>query len=274
MRSFILAVVSFTLVYAAFLAYVFASQNKMVFLNDFAGRELAGTPEDVGLNFEDVNLVTESGVGIHGWFVPHSNPQATLIYFHGNAGNIGGRLHSIRRWHELDTQVMIFDYPGYGQSEGEPSEAGTYESARAVWHFVTQEKNIDPKNIVLFGRSLGGGVAAQLATEISPKALIVESSFTSVPDIASEQFWFLPVRTLSRVHFDTASKLEKVHCPVLIVHSPEDEIIPFSHGERLFEAANEPKQFLKTRGGHNDGHIKAEPGYSRALRRYLAEVGG
>ena len=270
MKTLVWTLLTFAAVYLSLVAYLFVNQNKMVFLSNYAGRTLNGTPLNMGLEYQDVNLVTDSKVKIHGWFVPHKAPRANLIYFHGNAGNISGRLNSLRRWHELGVSVLIVDYPGYGQSSGEPSESGSYEAARAAWRHLVHDRNIRQDDIILFGRSLGGGVAIQLATEVRPKALIVESTFTSVPDIAASQFWFLPIRQLSKIKFNSLQKVKHIQSPILIVHSPDDEIIPFQHGRTLFEHANQPKDFLETKGGHNDGHVQAEPHYSQRLDRYLS----
>ncbi len=255
--------------YGALAFYLYVAQERLVFLGGFSGLGLLSKPADVGLDYEDVELTLDSGDKIHGWYVP--NPAATtqLIYFHGNAGNISGRINSIQRWHRIGVSVLIVDYPGYGQSTGKPTEEGTYESARAAWQHLTQEKSIPPQDIVLFGRSLGGGVATQLATEVQAKALIIESTFTSVPDVAAEIYWFLPVRRLARVKYESAVKIGDVGMPILILHSPDDEVIPYSHGEKLFALAEEPKTFIKTKGGHNDRHILAEPAYGKSLKSFI-----
>lgn len=259
-------------IYIAIIAYLLSSQNSMLFFPDYEGRELVYSPADVGLAYSDVEFSTEDGTRIHAWFVPHDNSRATLIYCHGNAGNIGRRLGALQRWHDLGVSVLIFDYPGFGQSEGSPTEQGTYASARAAWEYLTEDKQIPAHNIVLYGRSLGGGVVAQLASEVDAKGLIIESSFTSVPDMADDIYWWIPVQQLMTVRYETKNKIDSVDYPILIVHSPDDEVVPLSHGQELFEIANEPKQFLHTKGGHNGGPTLSEPEYSLGLDRFLTAL--
>ncbi len=229
-------------IYLAILGYLFWTQDSKIFLPNYGGRELVRSPADVGLEFKNVELTTDDGTRIHAWFVPHDTPRAILIYCHGNAGNIGRRLNALLRWHRLGVSVLIFDYPGYGESEGRPSEQGTYASARAAWDHLTKTKRIPGDEIVLLGRSLGGGVATQLAAEVEAKALIIESGNTSVPDLAAEIYWWLPVRLLMTVRFDTQEKIKAVNYPVLIAHSPDDELAPYTHGRKLYETANDPKR--------------------------------
>ena len=259
-------------IYIAIIAYLLSSQNSMLFFPDYEGRELVYSPADVGLAYSDVEFSTEDGTRIHAWFVPHDNSRATLIYCHGNAGNIGRRLGALQRWHDLGVSVLIFDYPGFGQSEGSPTEQGTYASARAAWEYLTEDKQIPAHNIVLYGRSLGGGVVAQLASEVDAKGLIIESSFTSVPDMADDIYWWIPVQQLMTVRYETKNKIDSVDYPILIVHSPDDEVVTLSHGQELFEIANEPKQFLHTKGGHNGGPTLSEPEYSLGLDRFLTAL--
>ena len=251
--------------YLLLVGFVFLTQASMLYL---PGRQLDATPEDIGLDYEDVSLDTSDGVRIHGWFVPGDSSR-TLLYFHGNAGNISHRLRSIRQFHDLDLSVFIIDYRGYGLSEGSPSEDGLYQDADAAWQYLTEVRGIRAEDIVVFGRSLGGSVASWLAAAQSPGALIVDSSFTSVPEIGQEVYPWLPVRLLSRFQHATKEHVTKATCPVLVVHSRDDEIIPFHHGEALFSAANEPKSFLELRGGHNDAHFTSESDYIDGLRRFL-----
>ncbi len=215
-----------------------------------------------------MTLEASDGVSVHGWFVPGES-ERVLLYFHGNAGNISHRLYSIREWRELGLSVFIIDYRGYGQSGGKPTEKGLYRDGEAAWRYLTGDRGIAPENIVLFGRSLGGSVAAWLAAREDPAALIVESSFTSVPDIGQEAYPWLPVRWLSRFKHATRDAVEKVASPVLVVHSRDDEIIPFHHGEAIFAAANEPKTFLEIRGGHNDGHAVSATVYRDGMLDFL-----
>jgi len=194
-----------------------------------------------------------------------------ILFCHGNAGNISHRLESIQIFHRLGLNVFIFDYRGYGRSEGKPSEIGTYRDVEAVWQYLVEERQVSPNRIVVFGRSLGGAVAAWSANRHTPGALILESAFTSVPDIAAKLYPYLPVRLLSRFKYNTAEYLDEVDCPVLIVHSREDEIMPFSHGKQLFERARGPKEFLEISGTHNEGFITSEKRYIEGLNTFISE---
>ena len=165
--------------------------------------------------------------------------------------------------------AFLIDYRGYGQSEGTPSEEGTYHDAAGAWRYLTEQRGIAPDRIVIAGRSLGGAVAAWLAERHSPRALVLESTFTSVPDLASELYPWLPVRWLARFQYNTAARLPSVQSPVLILHSRADEIIPFGHGQRLWQAANEPKVLVEIQGAHNEGYTLSEREYAAALRRFL-----
>lgn len=254
--------------YLLLVGFAYMTQAGMLYLPGLPGRQLEATPSAIGLDYEDVLLDTSDGVRIHGWFVPGESTR-TLLYFHGNAGNISHRLHSIRQFHDLGLSVFIVDYRGYGQSEGSPGEDGLYRDAAAAWQYLTEVRGIPRANIVVFGRSLGGSVASWLAAEQSPGALILDSSFTSVPDVGQEAYPWLPVKLLSRFRHATVEHVTKANCPVLIVHSQDDEIIPFHHGEAIFSAANEPKVFLALRGGHNDASITSEAVFVDGLRDFL-----
>lgn len=257
--------------YLLLVAFVYLTQASMLYLPHIPGRELDATPDAIGLAYEDVGLEASDGVNVHGWFVPGESPR-TLLYFHGNAGNISHRLYSIREFHDLGLSVFIIDYRGYGQSGGKPTEKGLYRDGEAAWRYLTDDRGIAPDNIIVFGRSLGGSVASWIAAREQPAALIVESSFTSVPDIGQDAYPWLPVRWLTRFKHSTRDEVAKATCPVLVVHSRDDEIIPFHHGEAIYGAANEPKQFLEIRGGHNDGHEVSATVYSEGIRNFLASL--
>lgn len=252
--------------YGAVGLFVWAAQDRLIY---FPERELATTPRAYGFAYEDVWLTTEDGVRAHGWFVPAPSARATLLFLHGNGGNISHRLEKIAIFRRLGLNVLIVDYRGYGRSEGKPNEEGTYRDARAAWRYLTQTRGLAASTIVVYGESLGGAVAARLGTEHTPRALIVESSFTSVPDLGAEIYPWLPVRLLARYAYPAKDSLTQVQGPVLIVHSRDDEIVPFHHGERLFAAAREPKHLLEIRGGHNDGFIVSGAQYVEGLQTFL-----
>ena len=254
--------------YLLLVAFVYASQSRMLYLPNLPGRTLDATPSGIGVDYEDVFFETEDGVALHGWFVPGQTARV-LLFFHGNAGNISHRLDSIRQFLDLGLSVFIVDYRGYGQSDGRTSETGLYKDAAGAWRYLTETRQVKPENIVIFGRSLGGSVAAHLAKDVEPAGLVVESSFTSVPDIASDVYPWLPARWLSRLRHATRDYIRNVNCPVLVVHSRDDEIIPIKHGEAIYAAAPEPRSMLVLRGGHNDAFIRDEESYLTGLRAFL-----
>ena len=257
-----------------FSAYLYVMQASMIYFPDMPGRNLVATPQGIGLEFEEVRLDTADGIRIHGWFGPasrrhRSGKPATVLFFHGNAGNISQRLDSIRLFHDLNLNVFIIDYRGYGLSTGKPDEAGTYEDAETAWQYLTRSRGIAPDAIIVFGRSLGGAIAAWLASHHQPAALIVESSFVSVSSMARRLYPFLPVRLLSRFGYNTRDHVKSVTCPVLVAHSPDDEIIPYQEGRDIFAAAPEPRYFLQMQGGHNDGFIVSGARYVDGLRTFI-----
>jgi len=230
-------------------------------------RYFAATPDVVGLTYEDVSLQTADGPRLHGWYLPHEEAAASLLFCHGNAGNVSHRTESLRQLHSLGLNILIFDYRGYGRSDGRPSEEGTYLDALAAYEWLQGRGPELP--IILFGRSLGAAVAIDLAARGKGAALIAESGFTSVPELGQELFPILPVKWLVRTRYDSLAKMPQVKIPVLVIHSREDEIVPFHHGEALFEAAPGLKQFLEIHGGHNDGYILSEPEYLRGIQAFL-----
>jgi hypothetical protein len=256
--------------YAGLGLALFALQSGMVYYPEI-GREVVATPRQAGLDYEDVRLVTADGVALHGWFVPRSQARGTVLFLHGNAGNISHRLDSLQMFHRLGYSTLIIDYRGYGNSGGKPSEQGTYRDAEAAWRYLTETRRIPADTIVLFGESLGGAVAAWLASQHRPGALVIASGFTSVPDLAVKFYPYLPVRWLSRFDYGTRAYLRTVEAPVFIAHSPEDEIVPYQHGRALYDAAKEPKQFLELSGGHNEGFIFVRDSWARALGEFLDE---
>jgi hypothetical protein len=237
-------------------------------------RTLSTTPAQLGLSFEALHLQAADGVELHGWYVPAVKPRGTILFTHGNAGNISHRLDYVAMFHRLGYNTLIFDYRGYGNSSGTPSEQGTYLDAEAAWAYVTQIKHEPACRIALLGESLGGAVAAQLATRHRPAALVLASSFTSVPDLGQQLYPWLPVRWLAHIRYDTRAYLQQAHVPLLVAHSPQDEIIPYTHGQALFAAARETKTFLDLAGGHNDGFIFMREDWVGALRDFLGRYVG
>jgi fermentation-respiration switch protein FrsA (DUF1100 family) len=257
--------------YAALLVALYLGQASLLYLPHIPSRALQAAPSDIGLAYETVWLEASDGVRLHGWYLPHDKPRGGLLFFHGNAGNVSHRLDSLRIFHELGLSVLIFDYRGYGLSEGRPDEEGTHRDALAAWRHLTETRGIPARRAVLFGRSLGAALAAWLAARERPGGLILESAFTSVPDLAAELYRWLPARRLARLEYATRDYLAGVACPVLVAHSPEDEIIPYHHGRDLFEAARPPKSFLELKGDHNTGFLLTGGRYLRGLDRFLSD---
>ena len=272
MNGFMSVVSVFAIGYAVLAAALFFYQPNLLYFPDMPTRQVQATPGDIGLDFDSVTLTTSDNEQLDAWFVPAELARGTLLFCHGNAGNNSHRLDSIRLFHELGLSVLIFDYRGYGQSTGKPTEKGTYRDADAAWQYLVEQRGIPPQHIILFGRSLGASITAELATRQVAAGVILESAFTSVPDVAAKFYPWLPVRWMSRYQYNTRKQLADIHSPVLIAHSRDDEIIPYSNGERLFEAASEPKQFLELRGGHNDGFMVSGDSYLRGLEVFINEV--
>ena len=252
--------------YGMMVLCVFLLQSKLLY---FPSRDIVATPALLGLPYESVALTTEDHVRLDGWFVPAGEPRAVLLFFHGNAGNISHRLDSLSIFHELGLSVLIFDYRGFGRSEGTISEEGSYRDAEAAVRYLMKERGVPRQKIVYFGRSLGGAIAARLAMRVTPAAVILESTFTSVPDLAAKLYPVLPVRLLSRFSYNTKEYLEAVSCPVLIVHSADDEIIPVQHGRDLLAAARGTNQFLEIHGSHNEGFLLNRREYMGGLDQFL-----
>ena len=237
----------------------------------FPSHELVWTPETFGLGYEDVLLEAgEDGETIHGWWIPAPGESApVLLFFHGNAGNIADRLPNVRMLHDVGLSVLIVDYRGYGRSEGGPGEEETYEDARAAWVWLTEDRGLDPGRIALFGRSLGGAVAIDLARTVRPRALVVESTFTSVPEMAPLALPIVPSSWVPDV-YDSLAKIPEITCPTLVLHGTEDEIIPFAMGRRIFDALTVPKEFVAIEGaGHNDTVAIGGQPYVERIRDFV-----
>ncbi len=245
-------------------------QERMLFLSGIPGRTLEATPQLLGFAYDDVTIETADGVPIHGWYVRADDPRGTILFLHGNAGNISHRLDSIAIFNELGFDTFIFDYRCYGQSGGSTSEEGTYVDAESAWLYLVEQRGVAPHDIVIFGRSLGGAIASWLAARYDAGGVIVESSFTSAADMAASLYPFLPARYLVRLKYPADEYITHARSPVLVVHSRDDEIIPFHMGEALYEAAPEPKELLELSGDHNTGFIMNRVRYTEGLSRFLS----
>lgn len=262
-------------IYAGLGLVLFVMQPRFVF---WPHRQLVVGPERLWPGTEEVTILAADGVSLNAWYVPAEGEAAyTVLFCHGNAGNISHRVESLMHFRDLGLHCLIFDYRGYGKSEGRPTEAGMYADALAAWQWLRREKGAGPEQILIFGRSIGGVVAAHIASEVTgrgerPAGLVLESTFSTFVDMGRHYYPYMPVRWFARFRFDTVEALEAVDCPVLVIHSRQDEIAPFRLGQRVFEAAREPKRFEEIRGSHNEGFSEDAANYRQVWQRWLGDL--
>jgi pimeloyl-ACP methyl ester carboxylesterase len=257
---------------------LYFGQSNLVFM---PSQDVIETPATVGIKYEDIQLKTKDNVNLAAWFIPakDSNPlgKAVILFCHGNGGNISHRVSYLPIFKELGLSTFLFDYRGYGRSEGKPTEEGTYSDVEAAWQYLTQAKQIPPQKIIIYGESLGGAIASYLAEKTAQErqnaaGLILASTFTSITDRAGELYPFLPIRLLSRFSYNSRDRLPNIKIPLLVIHSTEDEIIPFHHGDRNFQVANEPKELVKLRGDHNGGFLDSLETYRRGIDDFVKKT--
>ena len=267
--------------YIAAMIAIYFAQALFIYAPQMPTRDLVATPTDIHLEYEDLTLITPDNKRINAWYIPAKIPEniqgnkqdtKTILFFHGNAGNISHRLETIKIYNQLGFNFLIFDYRGFGISTGKPSELGTYLDADTVWQYLIDEKKLVPAQIILAGRSLGGGVAAELAKKVRPAMLILESTFTSMTEVSAKHYPFMPTSLIVKHEYETNLKLKDIHCPVVFAHSTNDEVIPFDHSQRNFAAANEPKQFITLRGGHGSGFLLTKKDYISGLQKAFNEL--
>ncbi len=227
------------------------------------------TPADAKLPYEDVRFTAEDGVKLAGWWIAAPSARGTVLYCHGNGGNIASYLDAALVGTKLGLNMFLFDYRGYGTSAGTPSEAGTYRDAAAAWNYLVGERKIPPERIVIWGRSLGGAIAARTAADRPAGAVILESAFTSLPALARHHADWVPSVFFAAHRYDTRRYLDQVTAPVLVIHSPDDEIVPFQHGRSLYEAIRGPKAFLEIHGSHNRGTADSAAVYEAAIKEFV-----
>jgi fermentation-respiration switch protein FrsA (DUF1100 family) len=247
------------------IVYVRFVENTSIFLPN---RDILTIPTDMGLVFEDVFFDTKDGLKINGWFIKNPSASATLIFLHGNAGNNSYRFEKIRIFHDLGLNIFIIDYRGYGKSEGKPTEQGMYLDALAGYDYLNSRNDSDRQNFIIYGESLGGAAAVDLAAQRQAKALILDSTFTSAEDMARIIMPFAPTFLL-KSKLDSVTKVKAINIPKLFIHSPEDEIVPFRLAKKLFQAAAEPKEFLEIEGDHNEGYMLSGKKYVEGLKSFL-----
>ncbi|HZL99897.1 MAG TPA: alpha/beta hydrolase [Planctomycetota bacterium] len=246
------------------LAWIF--QSRLVY---FPGPPPTRTPEAHGLDYQDVPLTAADGVRLSAWYLPVEEAEGCVLVCHGNAGNIEHRLFLVRGFQAMGLSVLLFDYRGYGHSQGSPSEEGTVLDARAALEWLRSEGGWDEGRIVLYGESLGGAVALEAARGLPLGAVIVESTFTSLPALGARVYPLLPVRLIATIRYDNLDALAALRAPLLVMHSPQDDIVPFDMGRELFEAAPAPKEFLQTAGRHNDGGFQLRPEWQDRVRDFV-----
>lgn len=261
----VLVIMAFILVFL----YVRYLEKKTLY---FPLRAIEATPKDIGLNYEEISLYTHDGVQLSAWFIPAENPRATVLFCHGNGGNISHRLEKIKIFNALDLNVLIFDYRGYGMSTGSPYENGLYLDAETVYGYLTDEKSIPAQKIIAYGESLGAAVAVDLAGKHDLGGIIIEGGFTSVGDMAKRILPFIPTFIYSS-RYDALEKIKDIKYPKLIFHAADDEVVPFELGEKLFSEASEPKEFVKIQGGHNDAFLSSQDLFIKKIDSFVNRMG-
>jgi hypothetical protein len=267
-RRAVRLLLTLAILYVGVLVLLTLFQSRFVY---YPRAEHEGTPEEYGLAFENVALTTADGVGLHGWWVPAADARYTLLLLHGNAGNVSHRTDLLSLLHGQGCNVLIIDYRGYGHSQGKPTEDGTYEDALTAWRYLVDDRGIAPDRIIIHGRSLGGAIATWLATQVQAGGLIVESSFTSAPDMGASVLPIFP-RFLIRFRYNSIDRIAAIDMPLMVIHSQDDDLVPYEQGRRLFEAAREPKRFVELDGGHNDAYLLSVNRYKAALDAFITDV--
>lgn len=257
--------VYFLVGYVLVLVMLMIFENRLVYRAATAAQSWAPAPSP---DIQDVNLVSAEGVRLHAWWCPCPTADEVILMCHGNAGNLSHRGNTLLKIRDLfNASVLIFDYPGYGRSEGSPTEVGCYQAVDAAFDWLVKDRGIPPRKVILYGESLGGGVATNLATRQDHRALVLIKTYTSLPDVAQKLYPWVPVRWLMSNRFDNLAKIGQCRRPIFVAHGDADQLIPHELGERLFAAAAEPKTFLLMPGvGHND---PLPPEFFATLQQFL-----
>jgi len=240
----------------------------------FPMKDFSYTPKEFGLEYEDVFLRTKDGLEINAWFIPAKGSPSqkyTLLFSHGNGGNISHRISKIVILNQLDLNIFIYDYRGYGKSEGRPSEKGFYLDTQAAYDYLIKDKGINADSIIVYGESLGGAVAVDLASRERLKALILEGVFSRTKDMAREIYPFLPSIFIHN-KFDSLGKIKNIKIPKLFIHSSIDEIVPIHLSRRLYDAALQPKSFTTVEGGHNTICMDSPLKFKESIALFIDEL--
>lgn len=268
MMFFVKALIYSLVAILALIAYVRFIEATSIF---FPSREILSTPKDIGLDYENIFFTTQDHVSLNGWLIKapsNSADQPTLIFCHGNAGNISDRIDKIAAFRQMGLNVFIFDYRGYGKSQGKPDEPGIYKDAAAAFDYLMTRKDIAHDKIIAYGASLGGAVAVDLAAHRQVSCLILDSTFSSAADMAKEMVAFIPSFLLN-IKLDSVTKVQDISVPKLFIHSRDDEIVPFALGRKLYESAPSPKEFLEIDGSHNEGFLSSQEDFFGGIRDFL-----
>lgn len=257
----------FIFIGVVFVMYVWYLEETTVFHPD---RVITRTPADSQLDYEDVYCVTEDRVQVHGWFIKSSQAKNTVIFFHGNAGNIADRIEKAQLFVKMGLNVLLVDYRGYGKSSGKPTEKGIYKDALAAYDYLSTRQDVDVKRVIVYGSSLGGAVAIDLAAQRKVGGLVIDSSFSSAADMARVIFPFVP-SFLIRTKMDSVRKVQAISVPKLFLHSRGDETVSFALGQKLFNAAASPKEFIEIEGTHNEGYATSHAVFVNSIEKFLKQ---
>ncbi len=257
------------LIYVGTTGWMLVSEDRYIYFPDAV---MLHTPADAGLSFTEHRFDTADGVSLYAWWMPAAGSGRAVLHFHGNMGNISHRLHLYRRWHGMGLGVFAVEYRGFGKSGGQPSEDGLYEDALAGWRYLTGQLGIPPARIIIAGRSLGCAVAADLAGRVRPAGAVLETPFTSIPDMAGYMYPWLPLSLLARTRMNTLAKVRAIHEPLLLIRAKNDRIVPSAMAEKIFAAAHEPKTLRTLAGGHNDFDTVSGKAYFSVWKQWLATL--
>ncbi len=257
------------LIYIGITGWMLAFEDSHIYFPD---AEMLHTPADAGLPFTQHRFDTPDGVSLYAWWMPAPGSRYAVLHFHGNMGNISHRLHLYKRWHTMGLSVFAVEYRGFGKSSGQPSEDGLYEDARAGWRYLTGMLGIPPAQVIIVGRSLGCAIAADLAGKVRPAGTVLETPFTSIPDMAGYIYPWLPLSLLARTQLNTLAKVRNVHHPLLLINARDDRVVPPAMTEDIFAAAHEPKTLRTLAGGHNNFGTVSEKAYFKVWEQWLATI--
>ncbi len=269
MKILAFAILGTIFVYVLICLFMFFSQKNLIHI---PYEDFTGTPLDHGMNYEEIYLDAEDGARLHAWYIPHPEADYTFWIFSGNAGNKSYMLDSIGLIYNLGYSVFIYDYRGFGPSRGKMTEQTMYQDTELGWQYLTRKREIPPGRIVLHGRSLGTAMASWIAEKTKPAALILESGFTSISDMAKIHYRWLPIDLLLQWQYDNLNRIGNIQSPVLFIHSPDDGLTPYSHSQKLFDTVRTSKRFLTIFGNHYDGFIESGDVYTEGIVKFLQDM--